>query len=111
MLMSNRNASKIWETTITMVAIMVIWAPMRILAGIWLRIRLTAALEQATTMVTQIVITKAVCILPVTARAEQMPSTPKVTGLRLKIGSHSNSLVFASAICMILRFSAVPAVF
>lgn len=54
-------------------------------------------LEKPVTSMTQIDMTKAVAICPVTARAEQIPRTSKAMGLRLKTDLTINS-DFVSAI-------------
>ncbi len=61
---------------------------MRMLLGIWLRIRDTAALEQPVTSVTAMAITKDVSSLTVTASALHRPSTCNVIGLVLSSGSN-----------------------
>ena len=82
---------------ITRVAITMIWRPILTLFGIWCRTILIVRLEKAVTRVTQIDITKAVDICPVTASAEQIPSTSRAIGLRLNTGPNISSL-FVSAI-------------
>jgi hypothetical protein len=73
---------------------------------------LMAILEKATTSVTQMDITKAVVIWPVTASAEQIPRTSRAMGLRLNMERDISSN-FVSAIRVILsqlskkRFEAV----
>ena len=71
---------------------MAIWAMMRTLLGMWLRISEMNRLEKAVTAVTASAITKAVSILLVTARAEQIPSTCSAMGLLLKTGPNSTFL-------------------
>jgi hypothetical protein len=71
---------------ITRDAIIAISTIIRILPGIWFRMRLTDRLENATTNMTAILITKAVSIFVVTASAEQMPSICTPIGLFSNIG-------------------------
>jgi hypothetical protein len=59
---------------------------MRMLEGVWLRIRLTARLANAMTMTTATDITSALSRRVVTASAEQMPSTCTPIGLLSRTG-------------------------
>ena len=71
---------------------MVISTMMRMLPGIWLRIRLTETLEPAMTKVTARAMTITVSNLEVTAKAEQMPRICKPIGFLLNKGSSKTSL-------------------
>ena len=59
----------------------------RMLAGMWLRRRLTERFDPAVTAMTAPHMTSEVSILVVTARAEQMPRTCSAIGLLLNSGS------------------------
>ncbi len=83
----------------TRVAMTVIWMPIRTLLGIWKRTMLMMRLEKAVTSVTQMAMTKAVAIWPVTASDEQMPRTSRAMGLRLKIESVSSSRLVSAIGC------------
>ena len=80
---------------ITSEAMIVSWTMMRMLGGMWLRIRLTEKFEPTSApKITARHITAEVSILVVTARAEQMPSTCSAIGLLLNSGSMQNVFGF-----------------
>ena len=89
---SKAKAFSNWSTTITAEAATAICTMMRMLLGILLRIMLKNRLEKAVTKVRPRLIRNAVFMLPVTASAEQMPSTCKPIGLLANIGPRMISL-------------------
>ena len=70
---------------------MVIWMMIRMLLGMWLRIRLTDTLDAAHTAVSASDMIRAGATLVVTASAEQTPNTWSVMGLLSTIGSRKTS--------------------
>src|SRR5690554_596000 len=77
---------------------MVICTMIRMLLGIWVRIRDTARFEKAVTAITEAHITSVTLRLVVTASAEQIPRICKAIGLLLKIGSNRTFLADKSDI-------------
>jgi len=73
---------------------MVICTIMRMLPGMWLRIRDTKKLEKAVTSVSATHITRDTFMLEVTARAEQIPRICRAMGLLSKMGLITISLIF-----------------
>ena len=73
-------------------AMIVISTIMRMLAGMKLRIKLTATLEQQSTKMTAKHMIEAVSNLVVTARAEHIPRLSKAMGLESKSGPKRTSL-------------------
>ena len=83
--------------------ITVICTMMRTLDGMWLRIRLMMRFEQAATAVSAMPMVSAVGSLEVTANAEQMPSTCRMTGLLRASGSVRMAVFFMVCVLSALR--------
>jgi hypothetical protein len=77
-----------WSKTITSEAMIASCTMMRIDAGVWLRIRLTARFASSATRTTPAPITSALSTRVVTASAEHTPSICTPIGLLTRTGSN-----------------------
>ncbi len=82
---------RIWSKTITSEAMIDSCTMMRIEPGVWFLTRLTATLASIVTTSTPVVITSALSMRVVIARAEQMPSTCTPMGLLARMGARNAS--------------------
>jgi len=100
---------------------MVIWTMMRILLGMYFRMLLMAAFEQAVTAMTARHMMAAVFIDVVTAKAEHMPRTCKAIGLLFRmallraffdsLSSHGGLMAMSSAVVSFVWFIVLCSLF